>query len=207
MKSKLHQYKGGGYDGCIWEWNFCYHDDKGKWHDIFSSGSAGIKKEEDFDIDKIEFTYPLTQEGLDDFAKTSNAQQVLGTLRTLNKGGYDFQLKCSKCETLCDPYEMELIDWHGCGGIAITADNYICSDCLCNGSCGYCGEYIGEEAKRYGENDYCYDCAVLDIQRGIEYNKGLLKKPEFGNPIQIEALRKIRKFQKQLEEIEQEEQE
>ena len=41
MKNTLVQYKGGGYDGCFWEWNFCYFDKDGVWHDIFSSGRRG----------------------------------------------------------------------------------------------------------------------------------------------------------------------
>ena len=38
----LYQYQGGGYDGCIWEWNFFLMNNKGKFIDLFSSGFAGI---------------------------------------------------------------------------------------------------------------------------------------------------------------------
>ena len=29
MKHTLVQYQGGGYDGCIWEWNFAFYDNSG----------------------------------------------------------------------------------------------------------------------------------------------------------------------------------
>ena len=38
----LIQYSGGGYDGCIWEWNLGLFDHLGRWHTIYSSGYAGI---------------------------------------------------------------------------------------------------------------------------------------------------------------------
>lgn len=42
MRNLLIQYKGGGYDGCFWEWNFAYYDDNKQFHDIHSSGRYGI---------------------------------------------------------------------------------------------------------------------------------------------------------------------
>ena len=42
---QLVQYQGGGYDGCFWEWNFFYLDGD-KFHDIYSSGRAGITTKE-----------------------------------------------------------------------------------------------------------------------------------------------------------------
>ncbi len=41
LKNKLLFYKGGGYDGCFWEWNFCLWDADGKWHNLFTSGCTG----------------------------------------------------------------------------------------------------------------------------------------------------------------------
>ena len=34
LKNKLLFYKGGGYDGCLW-------DADGKWHNLFTSGCTG----------------------------------------------------------------------------------------------------------------------------------------------------------------------
>ena len=42
MKDTLLVYRGGGYDGCIWEFNAALWDKHGKFHDIHSSGYAGL---------------------------------------------------------------------------------------------------------------------------------------------------------------------
>ena len=40
-RNSLIQYKGGGYDGCFWEWNYAWFDARGHFHDIYSSGYKG----------------------------------------------------------------------------------------------------------------------------------------------------------------------
>ena len=35
------QYKGGGYDGCFWEWNYAYYDRNGVFHSLYHSGRSG----------------------------------------------------------------------------------------------------------------------------------------------------------------------
>lgn len=47
MRNTLVQYKGGGYEGCFWEWNFFVFDKNGKFHNVFSSGSRGIETEQE----------------------------------------------------------------------------------------------------------------------------------------------------------------
>ena len=42
----IYEYKGGGYDGCWWEWNFFGIHEK-KFYNIISSGYKGIKTEQD----------------------------------------------------------------------------------------------------------------------------------------------------------------
>lgn len=37
----LIQYKGGGYDGCFWEWNYAYFDQNGVFYSLFHSGRMG----------------------------------------------------------------------------------------------------------------------------------------------------------------------
>jgi hypothetical protein len=46
MKNILVQYQGGGYSGCVWEWNFAYFDNDGKFYDVYSSGSMGCETAE-----------------------------------------------------------------------------------------------------------------------------------------------------------------
>ena len=45
MKNKLMLYRGGGYSGCFWEWNYCFWDGNGEWFNIYSSGKDGIESE------------------------------------------------------------------------------------------------------------------------------------------------------------------
>jgi len=46
LRNKLLCYRGGGYDGCCWEWNFGYFDNEAKFHSIYASGYAGIHEED-----------------------------------------------------------------------------------------------------------------------------------------------------------------
>jgi hypothetical protein len=47
LRNVLIQYKGGGYDGCFWEWNFFMFDGRGKFHNLMSTGRMGIKTAEE----------------------------------------------------------------------------------------------------------------------------------------------------------------
>ncbi len=42
-RNSLVSYKGGGYDGCFWEWNYAYTDRDGEFHDLYSSGYKGCE--------------------------------------------------------------------------------------------------------------------------------------------------------------------
>jgi hypothetical protein len=111
MKNTLMQYKGGGYDGCIWEWNYCYWDSEGKWHNLVASGYAGlkteekakqfiadeIKAEEDFIINKFNAKYHLSRnpeyflidltnaDQMEEFKEGSAITNVIGIMRKLIK--------------------------------------------------------------------------------------------------------------------------
>lgn len=47
MKSTLIMYKGGGYDGCFWEWNFALWDENGEFEPLLTTGNAGCSQEHD----------------------------------------------------------------------------------------------------------------------------------------------------------------
>lgn len=48
-------YRGGGYDGCIWEWNYAFFDQELQFHDVFSSGCMGCRTSDEF----FENAWPL----------------------------------------------------------------------------------------------------------------------------------------------------
>lgn len=45
LKNLLVQYKGGGYDGCFWEYNHFFWDENGDFQNLVSTGYAGVKNE------------------------------------------------------------------------------------------------------------------------------------------------------------------
>lgn len=153
MKNTLIQYEGGGYSGCLWEWNFFLWNKERKFEDIFSSGTAGIKTEEDakklLQSEKTVFIYNLLNE--DDIVELNEENSkpvVLGLLTWFNKNHpeIDFFAICSNCgNRMYENSEVELVDWHGCGGIMSTADNLLCMDCYYSGVCDVCCDYVGEE--------------------------------------------------------------
>lgn len=160
MKNTLVQYKGGGYDGCFWEWNWFFFDKNGEFHNIFSSGYAGVTSKEQaaellsYGGDRHVYRYDLTKtEDIDELSRECNPVNLVSILewfcdnRQPDGSPYiDFYVRCSDCgERIWDTSEISLEEWHGCGGIMLTADKVLCQGCWSNGTCDCCGEYVGEE--------------------------------------------------------------
>lgn len=205
MKNKLVQYRGGGYDGCIWEWNYCCFDSDGKWQDIYHSGWAGWKTEESLinymennTLDEDYYVYDIDQAGIDLFAKESNPCNVLDVAKALNNLEYIIKIKCLECGLHSDPDEMFLEDWRGCGGIMSTADSLICHDCHAMGSCAYCGEYLGSDFCP-DEDGYCVDCSILTRENQVAQLRGY--KLEFGNSESINNVKRIVKLLNEIDKI------
>ena len=116
----LVQYSGGGYSGCIWEWNFFYTDKQGMFHDIYSSGCAGIDNMQDaagfLEQDKSStYVYDLNNEqDIESFSKESHPIHVSGVLQWFGKYNahdaesfIDFFAVCSECGgQISDPYDL-----------------------------------------------------------------------------------------------------
>jgi hypothetical protein len=159
-------YKGGGYDGCFWEWNYFLFDHKGVFHDIASSGYSGIDNEadalalladegEDCQIDLTD------RDSILFFQSEFNEGHVIGSVATVNKI-YSEQGETPPMFFLCDICECECSDGmaeghQGCGGIAIQATQKVCEDCYCSHTCGYCGEFY-EDTSDFDEEGQCEYC-------------------------------------------------
>ena len=148
LSDKLVQYKGGGYDGCFWEWNYFIVRDS-QWdvqfYDMFSSGRQGIKSlDKALDLLNHEssyYEYDLTHDDLLRFARESNEGHVLGVAKFLYDNlGIELYVDCSICENEFLAYDGELSGYEGCGGIAIQATELICEDCQINKRCENCNE-------------------------------------------------------------------
>ncbi len=167
----LVQYDGGGYSGCIWEWNFFYIDKDGKFEDIQSSGCRAITTKLAAMIlvndGKNSFSSNVYIYHLDndiemlEFAKETNSVLVAGIVKWYN----DYNMPdvqpfgiCSDCGWHIENYDdMYLENWHGCGGIASTADALLCSDCYCIGVCGCCDDYVGKDGLTWLDGEYNFD--------------------------------------------------
>jgi hypothetical protein len=167
----LVQYDGGGYGGCIWEWNFFYIDKAGTFENIAATGTGGIKdlkaatdllENNGNSFSNKVFVYCLdNEEELRSFATESACPHVLGVIRWFNNynspDAEPFAI-CSECRCkITDADEIRLIDIHGCGGIESTADNLLCSECYDSGLCSCCSEYY-KDLHEYEEEYLCEDC-------------------------------------------------
>ncbi len=138
----LVQYRGGGYDGCYWEWNYFFIDAEEKFFNICATGRNGITRAEDAEsVMDDAYTYDVSNDTeMQTFAKESNPIHVVMVVRWLIANGYGDHaaVYCSKCgKTVRDIGEMEEIryedprfgHWHGDGGIGVTCDEIYCERC------------------------------------------------------------------------------
>lgn len=155
FKNILVQYKGGGYDGCFWEWNYFLFDAKGTFHDLASSGWRGIKdraaalklltigERRHLSTDEP-YIYSLTnKKHIDVFQAESAPQHVAGVVGKVNEiyGRPVLYWVCQDCEHKQYDGEMFHDGYKGNGGIGVQLLGMLCSDCYCGGLCGYCGDY------------------------------------------------------------------
>lgn len=129
-------YHGGGYDGCIFEWNYAFIDDEGTFHDVFSSGVMGQHSLPDLQ------SYLSGQPATDvyDFSKVKDRlrfttrESVVGVLRVIAYFRHmpnppEFPAMCRRCEKPCSAYDAFASGPHNVGGINIGFYGFVCEDC------------------------------------------------------------------------------
>lgn len=195
----LVQYQGGGYEGCFWEWNFFYISKSGEFFNIFSSGRAGIESLGDAEKTMKEdepYIYNMgLEEEIKSFATESNVVNITGVLQFFEDHPeleVEFFVLCSGCGAyITDQDDIQLENWHGCGGIESTADKLLCPECYMNGTCDCCCDYVGGveivEVKPEEHNDFNYVCVYCkeyhDEQREeLEHNDLLWASLATGEP-------------------------
>ena len=167
---KLIQYKGGGYDGCFWEWNFFLsikQPGKDRFINVASSGRFGIDcpskqinlKDEEY------YVYNLDDaESMAELARECNTTMLTGLIRIINNNLVDdwpiFAI-CDDCEKqIYDADDLEQEGWHGCGGIAVSSSEIICSACYSANQCNSCNEYAPDgELVEMADGDDVYLCS------------------------------------------------
>ena len=196
----LVQYSGGGYDGCIWEWNHFYIDKDGKFEDIYSSGCDGIKTIEGAEkllAQNRDDTYIYHLDNDDemlDFAKSNAKPNITGVVAWFNNYNVDDIQPFAICDDcggkVTEQDDIMLLDWHGCGGIASTADKLVCYECYSMKRCDVCEEY-DETTKIYFDADeaICESCKatqeedekVEDLKEKV-FLAHLIGKPDLFGP-------------------------
>jgi hypothetical protein len=179
---KLYQYQGGGYDGCIWEWNFFLLDEEDGFTDIFSSGYSGIKNHRDAikrikasnASDKI-YLYDLTkEEDIEEFSKENNSTNV-GRVCDLVNTYLDKEVMfydCSYCDKRVYPinhnnypsYFHDENNYSGDGGIGIQFHSCICEECYHN-RCDKCDSILRDDYVIIDEEHLCSYCAAEHEER------------------------------------------
>ncbi len=156
----LVEYKGGGYDGCFWEWNYSLleiKDNSAKYTPIYASGSMGAKDIESFGrrYGQILDGYNPTQnvyfydiesaESMGEFYAESAPQNVRGAIRWLDENieWGEFYPDCPICENSISfgADDMVLGDFQGDGGIGVNAHSWHCLECDSLYRCSCCNEF------------------------------------------------------------------
>lgn len=145
--NSLISYRGGGYSGCIWEWNYAYIDKDGEFHDIYSSGRMGCKTREELenlnaeeidawergegDRDKFDIYELADYEECNRLVRELPISHLLCIARWFVQENIDVPLTlcCDRCEQAVAASTCRGIGAHGIGGIRSEFSELICSKC------------------------------------------------------------------------------
>ena len=181
IKNLLVQYKGGGYDGCHWEWNYFMFNNRGEFIDLASSGRNGITNRKDA-IELLEeksdkhtfytryYKYNVkSKKASKEFVKETAETHVIevgGMVNDLtSKNALKISMDCNDCgETIIlskkesnDYPQFIPTDYEGDGGTGLVYSEYVCTDCYCSHSCAGCGKYE-PDINKLNEDHYCEYC-------------------------------------------------
>jgi hypothetical protein len=147
----LVMYKGGGYDGCFWEWNYAYIDNNGKFHNIAATGCYGCETLKElkaaYRIRTQDFYFYYLPSEMERFSREAPISHLIGVAQWFAKNDPDivFSVKCEECGGIALVIESQgdglVIESqgdgiHGCGGITMEYDRIVCQGCA--GECECC---------------------------------------------------------------------
>jgi hypothetical protein len=137
-KNILIPYRGGGYEGCAWEWNAAYFDSWGDFNAVYATGRDGqttlsgmlsyLAEEERCGSENA---YDIYERGaMEEFGRTYNAGFVLGVGIWLNRHGEEtFCATCKTCHVRLPIECMTRGDIESAGGIEVQATALLCKRC------------------------------------------------------------------------------
>jgi len=145
MKDTLVCYKGGGYDGCHWEWNYFLWNEDGEFEVLYATGYKGIVDEETArnlepgDRFSVHFTDLIDADEVVEFVDSTNASHVKmltdiysRKFRATLRERYTFIGTCQgeDCDLLLDVNDMHEGGWAGDGhGVTYSAHYLYCDQC------------------------------------------------------------------------------
>lgn len=158
----LVEYHGGGYDGCIWEANFCFFDSFGDFYDVYSSGVMGCDTVEKLAKAKGIKTYNLGSEA--DRLKFAD-EVAVGKIRTVAAWFKDnfpdivITPQCVFCEIRFDVNDTP-------EGASVPHDTFICEKCREQFTCTNCQECFGPNHIFRSSKHYSHACECCFKQDG-----------------------------------------
>ena len=176
-KNLLVAYEGGGYSGCIWEWNFFMFDAKGVYHDIFSSGCAGIYDDAELAIsvvdsnrDDLMFFRLDSKEDVINFSKKMAGSLVESVFRWMleNQMEYKLWFECSICEQESSADFPVSYCLSHMGGIVYANTELSCEDCHSSHTCLYCGEFWEDNSGFDLDTGYCDECTKEQLRKDVK---------------------------------------
>ena len=139
MENLLVEYKGGGFEGCWWQWNYFAWDCDGKFHNILLTGYKGVKDEAEA-IDLLNHigddrrdpeVLDLTDRAaIIAFVNNGNASRMSHIANHHWYFGEVMYGTCQHCGEIAPVVNMFPGDESGDGGIAISAKNLYCESCF-----------------------------------------------------------------------------
>lgn len=174
VKDTLVIYGGGGYDGCIVQYNACYFDSEGVFHDIFSSGMKGcdtldkiVEKLKTIEEDAGRWfgteLIPIgTEAELGNFSVLAkeHAPELMVRIGKFMKTTFSIILttNCDVCEQSFSLSSMVVDRLKHVNGTPIQyATQLKCTTCYekDNPTCCSCGESLSGEEAEYCDELYC----------------------------------------------------
>lgn len=168
IRNAVIQWRGGGYDGCIWEPNTGFFNAEGEWYPVISTGYNARDTIEDFWRQRAnrnprpyrdeDFIFPITEEGLLDFQTYIREDFFMHTIKVLEDEGYDVWWRCAHCgESICGVDEfVQFQGYQGDGGIGVIHDGPVCEECFSQNQCRGCQDYDSN----LDENGMCWHCGT-----------------------------------------------
>lgn len=157
-------YHGGGYDGCIWEWNYAYIDKDGVFHDVYSSGALGCKTLEELrhklDHKDTSFCNVTNEAELNKFSDSESINSVARCAAWFadNLPEIKFMVRCDCCGKRIDIIGSHAENIRGEGGVSLAPTELICDECCEKHSCSVCHEFYGPDHKFASTKHYSHAC-------------------------------------------------